>query len=74
MEIDLHFSSISGRCITDGLAEAGDLWAGGYHAKSEWEMKAVCGVGTDFREYGLGYLVMPGRRGRRQQPLGLSEL
>lgn len=26
MEIDLHFSSISGSCITDGLAEAGDLW------------------------------------------------
>lgn len=69
MEIDSHFSSISGSCITDGRPEAGDLWAGDYHSKSEWDMKAVWGAGTDLKRIWIGILGCEERGGEGEDSI-----
>ena len=70
MEIDSHFSS----CITYGRPEAGDLWAGGYHTKSEWNIKALCGAGTNLKRIWIGILGCAGKAREKIASIGTELL
>lgn len=45
------------------------MWAGGYHSKSEWDMKAVWGAGTDLKRIWIGILGCEERGGEGEDSI-----
>lgn len=50
------------------------MWAGGYHTKSESDMKAVCGAGTDLKRIWIGILGCAGEAREKRASIGTELL